>query len=165
MRTTKARRGSKRTPESMRMLRRTSGKKGEKKDGMATWWCKPGSEREELKFCVTEGGSGEARLGKKEAEKMKKDNYSLMDSLQLTQKKLEQVRGESEEKNVVIESLGEAAKAKTHGKMGQKLGPREVTRRPRYKSWAQTYFRSFAQVLYSLVLDFANLKISELSFD
>lgn len=51
---------------------------------------------------------------------MKDYHYSLRARLQVTQKKLERVRGEFKERKTMTESLREASKTRQHGRQGQK---------------------------------------------
>lgn len=66
-------------------------------------------------------------------KKVKKDQYSLMAGLQLTQKERERVKGELEEKNVLIESLRETSKTERSDLERQRREPGEVTERQRYE--------------------------------
>lgn len=97
--------------------------------------------------------------------KIKEDHYSLTVSLQLTQNELERVKKEAIEKDVLIESLRETAKARKRGGGGKKRELRGVTKRRRNDIRVQECFYGFAQAVYERVLDYAEPEISALCFD
>lgn len=61
---------------------------------------------------VTDCSYGECKFGKRELEMMKDSYYRSTVSLQLVQKRLKRVRSEPEQKDVLIETIQEAARAK-----------------------------------------------------
>lgn len=93
---------------------------------------------------------------------MKKDHKSLTVSLQLTQIVLEQVMGESKEKDALTDSLRGAAKARKSGGEEQRRQAGEMTKRRQYETCVQRGFYDLARLVYDPVLDYATLQISEL---
>lgn len=80
---------------------------------------------------------------------MKGDDYSLMISLHLTQKKPERVMGDLKEKNVLMESLQEACKAKRRAERTQRKRSGETTRLWRCGACVQECFYGFAWAVYN----------------
>lgn len=70
---------------------------------------------------------------KRKLKKIKKDQHSLVVSLQLRQKKLERVRGKLKENESLIKSLPIPAKARKRVGGEQESGPRKVMERRRYE--------------------------------
>lgn len=95
---------------------------------------------------------------------MKENCYRLTVRLQLTQKELDRLSGELEEKDVLIESLRKAAKAGTPVKGGQGRGLEEMENRRRYEIFVQECFYGFALVLYGRVLEILTVETSEQCF-
>lgn len=158
------RRGSKGTPKDLHVVKRSSGKwerKAERLDGGAEMKARDGDIS-----CVSRMAFVERlNLVSPELKKMEEDPQSLMISCQLTQKKVKRVRGELTEKNVLIESLPEAAKVKKRGGGSQERRPGDVTKGRWYKVCLQECFPGFVRAVYDRVLDFARLETSGLCDD
>lgn len=82
-------------------------------------------------------------LVERKLKKMRKDHYSFMVNLGLTQKKLARLEGELKERNFLITRLQIGAKAKIRGKKKQKRRPEEVKRRQQYKTCVRECFYGF----------------------
>lgn len=81
-----------------------------------------------------------------------------MVGLQQTQKKLEQLRENLEEKHIMTESLEIAAKAGKRGAERQERGPGQVQKRRGTEICVQQYFHGFAWVVYDRVMEYARLE-------
>lgn len=77
---------------------------------------------------------------KGELKKMKEDDYSLVERLQLAQKELASVRGELKEKVFLLESLRKAAGVKKGSRRGQKRRTEQVSKPRRSETCVQEWF-------------------------
>lgn len=98
-------------------------------------------------------------------ERMKKDQYSLKKSLQLTPSELIWVKRDLGEKDVLTRSLTEAAKAKKHGRERQSRKQEKATKRRLYDFCVRNCFYDFVRVVHDRVLKYAELDTSELCFE
>lgn len=130
VRTAGPRRGSKRMPQGKRMVRKISGKRAERRAEQLDGGAEMEASGADLSYVPRMAVAEKLNSVKVKLKKMNEDQYSLMVSLQLAQKELKRVKGESKKKDVLIESLREAAKAKKPGGRGQERGPGESNEPP-----------------------------------
>lgn len=102
---------------------------------------------------------------KEETKNLKEGHYRYILTWKLTNKRLQRVREEAEEKDVLIESPREAAKTRKAGEQGQRKGADEDTKSRCYGSFVQQGFYAFARAVYDHVLDYAKSEVSKLCFD
>lgn len=84
---------------------------------------------------------------KEELKKMNENHYSLMVKMQLTQKKVEQVKGESRRKSILIENSRKAAETRKRGGGEQGRGAQEVTKHRRNEISVQECFYGFEKIV------------------
>lgn len=90
-------------------------------------------------------------------KKMKKDYFSLVTSWKLRQKKLRGVGRKLKEKNVLIKSEKKVNKTRKLGRERLRRGPRELSRRWRYKICGLECFYGFTRMASRGVPEYAKL--------
>lgn len=125
------------TPENMLVIGKSNDKSREQRAELSVRSAEMEAREGDLSFVSQMAAVENLNSVKEKLKKMKENCYGLMVGMQLTRNRLQRVNGESKEKDVLIESLREAAKARKRGEGGQKRGPGEVTRSRQYKSCEQ----------------------------
>lgn len=102
---------------------------------------------------------------KDKLKKMKKTLYSLMVSLELTQRKLKRVSGKLQEKVVLTQSLWDAAEARKRDRIGQERGLEEMPKRRQQEKCAQKFFYGSEPGVYDRDLGYAQMTTSQFCFE
>lgn len=124
---TAPRRDSRGAPEGICVISRLSGKRRERTAESLNVGAEMEAREGDKSYLPWMVIVEKVNLVKVELEKTKKDRYSLMTNSQLTQKKLQQVRGKLKEKDISVESLRKAVKTRKSSGVGQ--GRREKVKK------------------------------------
>lgn len=123
--TAAARQGLKSTPEGMREVKRICPKRGERRVKRLDSGAEMEERGDDVCYVPRMVVVKKLQFVKAQLNKTKKDHYSVMKSLQLTQKELKWLWAKFEEHDVLNESLQKVAVGRKRRGVGQKRGPKK----------------------------------------